>query len=63
MKNSVLPVIFDHEIATHVNTGIANLANLNLKDSDRMDLEEGIAKLNETLAKGESLDDLYEAGI
>jgi hypothetical protein len=28
-----------------------------------MDLEEGIAKLNETLAKGESLDDLYEAGI
>jgi len=56
-------VIFDHEIATHVNTGIANLANLNLKDSDRMDLEEGIAKLNETLAKGESLDDLYEAGI
>ena len=63
LKNSVLPVIFDHEIATHVNTGIANLANLNLKDSDRMDLEEGIAKLNETLAKGESLDDLYEAGI
>ena len=63
LKNSVLPVIFDHEIATHVNTWIANLANLNLKDSDRMDLEEGIAKLNETLAKGESLDDLYEAGI
>lgn len=63
LKNSVLPIIFDHEIATHVQTGIWNLRNGNIKDSWRLDLEEGIALLNQGMSEGKSLDDIYEASI
>lgn len=61
LKDSVLPVIFDHEVATHVNTWIGNLHNQKLYDSTRGDLEEWIAILNERIWKGQSLEDIYEA--
>ncbi|PZM87262.1 MAG: hypothetical protein DLD55_02340 [candidate division SR1 bacterium] len=63
LKNSVLPIIFDHEIATHVQTGIGNLYNGNIKDSGRLDLEEGIALLNQGMSEEKSLDDIYESSI
>ena len=47
LKKDVLSIIFDHEIATHVKSGIENLNGLNVKDSSRGDLEEGIALLNQ----------------
>lgn len=63
LKNSVLPVIFDHEIATHVKTWLGNLANSNIRDSERGDLEEGVAILNERIGKGDDLESIYETSI
>ena len=60
--NKVLPIMFDHEIATHVNTWIWNFYNLNLNDSDRSDIEEWIATINESFAKDNPLSKYYESG-
>lgn len=63
LKNTVLPIIFDHEIATHLKSGMWNLHNGYLRDSSRSDLEEGIALLNEKIAQGKQFNMIYEAGI
>ena len=60
--NKVLPIIFDHEIATHVNTWIWNFNNLNLNDPDRWYIEESIANLNQNFAKNSPLSEYYESG-
>lgn len=63
LKESILPVLFDHEIGAHVKMSMGNIHNANIKDPDRTDLEEWIALLNQRMAKWESLEDLYEASI
>lgn len=61
LKDTVLPILFDHEIATHVSTGLGNLKNINFNDGERGDIEEAIALFNQKVGQGESLDQVYEA--
>lgn len=63
LGKKILPIIYDHEISTHVNTGIGNFKNIYIRDPERWDLEEGIALLNEKMSKGETLEDLYETSF
>lgn len=60
LTKKVLPVIFDHETSTHVNTWIGNFFNLYLNDPERSDLEEGVAMVNERFSQWLWLDDVYE---
>jgi hypothetical protein len=43
ITTKVLPIIYEHEVSTHVNTGIGNYNNIYIRDPERSDLEEGIA--------------------
>ncbi len=60
LTKKVLPVMFEHEEGTHVNTWIGDFFNLSLKDPERSDLEEGIGMANERFSQSLWLDDLYE---
>lgn len=63
IKNKVLPIMFDHEVSTHINTGIGNFYNTYIKDPERSDLEEGIALLNQKMAENKDISELYETSI
>jgi hypothetical protein len=35
LGKKILPIIYDHEISTHVNTGIGNFKNIYIRDPER----------------------------
>ncbi|MDD3262710.1 MAG: hypothetical protein PHR61_02585 [Candidatus Absconditabacteria bacterium] len=63
ITEKVLPIIYDHEVSTHVNTGMGNFNNIYIKDPERGDLEEGIALFNQKMAQNKDIKELYETSI
>lgn len=63
LTNNILPILYDHEISTHVNTWIGNFNNIYMRDPDRSDLEEGIALFNQKMAQNKDIQEVYETGI
>lgn len=61
--DKVLSIIFDHEIATHVNAWMGNFKNINLTEPDsiRLPIEEWIATINQSLANNTPLSKYYES--
>lgn len=63
ITKKLLPIIYDHEISTHVNTQIGNINNIYIQDPERSDLEEWVALFNQAMASDQNIESLYEASI
>lgn len=63
ITDKVLPIIYDHEISTHVNTGIGNFNNIYIKDPERSDLEEWIALFNQKMSENKDIKEIYKTSI
>ncbi|MDR2416225.1 MAG: hypothetical protein LBD75_06600 [Candidatus Peribacteria bacterium] len=58
-----MPILFDHEIATHIMTSMGDYHNYNIRTPNSEDFEEGVALLNQYLTTHTTLDDFYESSI
>lgn len=63
LKEKILPILYDHEVWTHINTGIGNFNNIYMKDPKRPDLEEWIALFNQAMTENKDIQELYETSI
>lgn len=63
ITKKILPIIYDHEISTHINTWIWNFNNIYIKDPERSDLEEWIALFNQKMTVNKDIQELYETSI